>query len=153
MRYNWKKLNRQQVGTFSEYYVKMELTMYGFQVYTSEIDDRGIDFVARYNKERFLSIQVKSIRGNSYVFMQKDKVELSNDLYLALAILDEGKEPKLYLIPSIAWQSPNSLLVDRDYEGKKSNPEWGINISDKNEHLLNKYIFAQTVERLINELA
>ena len=57
MRYNWKKLNRQQVGTFSEYFVKMELTMYGFQVYTTEIDDRGIDFVTRHRKGPFLSIQ------------------------------------------------------------------------------------------------
>ena len=50
MRFDWKKLNRQQVGAFSEYFVKMELTMYGFQVYGSEVDDRGIDFVARYEK-------------------------------------------------------------------------------------------------------
>jgi len=62
MRYNWKKLNRQQVGAFSEYFVKMEMTMYGFQVYSTEVDDRGIDFIARYKKGPFLSLQVKSIR-------------------------------------------------------------------------------------------
>lgn len=151
MRYNWKKLNRQQVGTFGEYFVKMELTMYGFQVYTTEVDDRGIDFVARYNKKSFLSIQVKSIRGNGYVFMQKDKFKLSSDVYLALVILEEGKKPKLYLIPSIAWRTPNSLLADRNYEGKKSKPEWGLNISNKNMHLLGNYVFSKTVERLINE--
>lgn len=50
MRYNWKKLNRQQAGNFSEYFVKMEMTMYGFQVYSTEVDDRGIDFIARYKK-------------------------------------------------------------------------------------------------------
>ncbi|MES9831140.1 MAG: hypothetical protein ABW139_02765 [Candidatus Thiodiazotropha sp. DIVDIV] len=36
MRFDWKKLNRQQLGAFGEYFVKMELTMYGFQVYGAE---------------------------------------------------------------------------------------------------------------------
>ena len=40
-RYNWKPLNNQQVGSYVEYFVKMELTMYGFEVYTTEVDDRG----------------------------------------------------------------------------------------------------------------
>jgi len=31
MRYNWKNLNKQQVGALSEYFVIMEFTMYGFQ--------------------------------------------------------------------------------------------------------------------------
>jgi hypothetical protein len=56
MRYSWNALNRQQIGAFAEYFVKMELTMLGFQVYSTEVDDRGIDFVVRYEKGPFLSI-------------------------------------------------------------------------------------------------
>lgn len=40
-RYQWSKLNGLQVGRYAEYFVKMEFTMHGFQVYTSEVDDRG----------------------------------------------------------------------------------------------------------------
>ncbi len=72
-RYNWSRLNRQQVGAYTEYFVKMELTMYGFQVYSTEVDDRGIDFVARYEEGPFIEVQVKSLRSAGYVFMQKDK--------------------------------------------------------------------------------
>lgn len=156
MRFNWKKLNRQQVGAYSEYYVKMELTMYEFQVYTPEVDDRGIDFIARYNKMPFLTIQVKSVRlksnnDSSYVFMEKDKFQLSEDLYLALVILEEEKEPELYLICSTEWENPNNLLVDRNYEGKKSKPEWGVNISNKNKSILEQYDFAVMVENIKNE--
>ncbi|TOM11190.1 hypothetical protein CGH84_22425, partial [Vibrio parahaemolyticus] len=79
-----------QVGTFSEYFVKMELTMFGFEVYTTEIDDRGIDFVARLPGENFLTIQVKSIRDANYVFVRKDKFQLSETNLLALAVLKEG---------------------------------------------------------------
>ncbi len=150
MRYNWKNLNRQQVGTFSEYFVKMEMTMHGFQVYSTEVDDRGIDFVARYENGPFLSIQVKSIREKGYVFMQKEKFDLSPELFLALAILNEGVEPRLFLIPSEAWGKPNELLVDRNYEGKKSKPEWGLNLSSKNMNLLEKYSFVNIAVRLKN---
>jgi hypothetical protein len=150
MRYNWKNLNRQQVGAFSEYFVKMEMTMYGFQVYIAEVDDRGIDFVVRYENSPFLSIQVKSIREKGYVFMQKEKFDLSPNLYLALAILHEGIEPRVFLIPSEAWKMPNELLVDRNYEGKKSKPEWGLNLSNKNMKMLEKYSFSNMIDRLKN---
>ena len=122
--------------------------MYGFQVYGSEVDDRGVDFVARYEKGPYLSIQVKSLREKGYVFMQKEKFEISPDWYLALAILNQGKEPQLYLIPAEDWKAPSSLLVDREYEGKKSKPEWGLNLSIKNLPLLEEYAFQKMVAKL-----
>ena len=122
--------------------------MYGFQVYGSEVDDRGIDFVARYEKGPYFSMQVESIREKGYVFLQKEKFQISSGWYLALAILNQGKEPELYLVPSEAWVSPNSLLVDREYEGKKSNPEWGLNLSAKNMPLLEEYVFHKMVAKI-----
>src|SRR3990170_2253645 len=43
----WSELNSLQIGKYAEYFVKMEFTQYGFDVYSSEVDDRGIDFVVR----------------------------------------------------------------------------------------------------------
>lgn len=145
MRYNWKTLNKLQVGAFGEYFVKMELTMYGFQVYGTEVDDRGVDFVARYERGFFCSIQVKTVREGGYVFMRKDKFELNDDMFLALLILEEGVGPKLFIIPSKEWGKPSKLLADREYEGKKSEPEWGLNISKKNMALLAEYEFSKMV--------
>jgi hypothetical protein len=34
--YQWNRLNKQQVGTYVEYFVKMELTMADLQMYTIE---------------------------------------------------------------------------------------------------------------------
>ena len=48
--YDWGKLNSMQLGRYAEYFVKMEFTRHGFDVYTAEVDDKGIDFVVR--KER-----------------------------------------------------------------------------------------------------
>jgi hypothetical protein len=36
MRYDWARLNPLQVGRYAEYFTKMEFTLYGFEVYTSE---------------------------------------------------------------------------------------------------------------------
>jgi len=150
-RYNWSRLNNQQVGTYTEYFVKMELTMYGLQVYTTEVDDRGIDFVARYEDESFIEIQVKSLRSPcSYVFIHKDKFMLNKNLYLAFGLLLEGKPPELYLIPSVVWEKPSKPFVSRDYEKpeQKSKPEWGLNISKKNMPLLEPYRLDKTIESL-----
>jgi len=152
-RYVWSSLNKQQVGAYAEYFVKMELTMFGFQVYGTEVDDRGIDFIARYEDGPFIEIQVKSLRSLGYVFMQKDKFELRQGLYLALALLFESRVPDLYLVPSSAWERPDALFASRDYEGLKSKPEWGVNVSNKNMSALEPYRFERTVHEICGEAA
>ena len=67
-KYDWSRLTHLQVGRFAEYYVKMEFTLYGFDVYQAEVDDKGIDFVVRKGHDRCFDIQVKSVRGFNYVF-------------------------------------------------------------------------------------
>lgn len=154
-RYIWSRLNNQQVGAYTEYFVKMELTMFGFQVYGTEVDDRGIDFVARHESGPFIEVQVKSLRPRSsgYVFMQKEKFMLREGLFLALGLLFEGQPPELYLVPSSTWQEPAGIFVSRDYEGRKSKPEWGLNISKKNMSALEPYRFERSVSKLIEETA
>jgi hypothetical protein len=131
----------------------MELTMWGFQVYGTEIDDRGIDFVARFEQEPFIEVQVKSLRSTGYVFMQKEKFVLSEYLYLALGLLFDGQPPDLYLIPSVVWNQGNAIFVSREYEGLKSKPEWGLNLSKKNMPLLEEYRFDKVVETMVSETA
>ena len=149
-RHQWDKLNNQQTGAYAEYFVKMEFTMFGFQVYSSEVDDRGIDFVCRHESGPFIEVQVKSIRGLNYVFMRKCHFQLRKTLYLSLVIFPQDKEPSFYLIPSLVWEKPNALFVSRDYVGKKSKPEWGLNISQKNLQELRKYEFDKSIEGLMN---
>jgi len=126
----------------------MEFTSYGFEVFTSEVDDRGIDFIVKDAHGKFSEIQVKALRGNGYVFAQKSKFNLNNtNLFMALLVFREGKMPDIFLIPSSAWRSPNRVFVDRDYNkpNQKSDPEYGINISNKNYEILNQYEFEQSV--------
>lgn len=45
--YDWGKLNHLQLGRYAEYFVKMEFTRHGFDVYSAEVDGKGIDLVVR----------------------------------------------------------------------------------------------------------
>ena len=148
-KFAWSKLNNQQVGAYTEYFVKMELTLHGFQVYTTEVDDRGIDFVARHESGPFLQIQVKSLRSYNYVFMPKSKFQPHEHTFLALGLLIEDLPPDLYLIPSMTWATPNAVFRENNYEGLKSSPEWGINISKKNLPSLAPFAFHKVIDTLV----
>lgn len=144
-----KELTRQKLGTFCEYYAKMSLASYGLSIYTTEVDDHGIDFVAETQKG-FLKFQVKSIRsGTNYVFMHKDTFDITDSsLYLILILLKDGEHPIEYIIPSSAWNNIDSkLFVYHAYEDKKSPPEYGINISQKNMPELETYKIENMIDK------
>ena len=74
---NWSQLNHLQLGRYAEYYAKMEFALYGFDIYTSEVDDYGVDFMAKYN-EVFYEIQVKAVRLDNYMYIRKNKIMLDD---------------------------------------------------------------------------
>ncbi len=128
--------------------------MYGFDVYGTEVDDRGIDFVIRKDIDRYYDVQVKSQRlgegrATPYIFMRKSHFDPRETLLLAVVLFENGKVPDLYLIPSIVWLEPNGLFVSRAYgEGRKSPPEWGMSITKRNLKSLEAYRFEVRVGQL-----
>lgn len=139
---NWSELSHLQLGRYAEYYAKMEFASYGYDVYTSEVDDHGVDFVARNPDDgQYYGIQVKAVRNLDYVYIRKDKMALSPTRLVYLLLFPNGTLPDCYVIPSQTWKDPNALFVDRNYDkpGQKSAPEWGINLSKKNLPLLEPY--------------
>jgi hypothetical protein len=149
---DWAKLSSLQLGRYAEYFAKMEFASYGMEVYTTEVDDHGIDFIVKDKNGRFCEVQVKSLRGKGYVFMQKSKFDLTNkNLYLALLIFEVGKVPDVFLIPAQAWEIPNEMFVDRKYDkpGQKSAPEYGINISQRNYSILEVFKFEYSIKHFL----
>ena len=47
------------------------------------------------------------------------------------------------LIPTTVWEEPNALFVDRHYSGLKSEPEYGMNRSEKILGLLQPFSFSE----------
>lgn len=139
---NWSELSHLQLGRYAEYYAKLEFSSYGYDVYTSEVDDHGVDFVAKNPVDgNYYEIQVKSIRNWGYVFIPKDKMEIRSTRLVFLLLFADGNLPDCYVVPSTAWTVPNALLVERNYgkPGQTSKPEWGLNLSKKNMPLLEPF--------------
>lgn len=142
---NWSKLNHLQLGRYAEYYAKMEFASYGFEVYSSEVDDHGVDFIAKMpGEKKYFEVQVKSVRNYGYTYIAKSKMpELSEDRLVCFLHFVDGYSPDFFVIPATAWKSKKAIFVERNYDkpGQKSKPEWGINISKKNYGLLDDYKF------------
>ena len=138
----WSILSPMQLGRYAEYYAKMEFASYAYDVYTSEVDDHGVDFVARSPVDgTYYEIQVKSVRKTGYVFIPKDKMPLDPHRLVCFLHFQDGELPGVYVIPATAWQMHNRALADHDYggPGQTSKPEWGINFSQRNLPLLEPY--------------
>jgi hypothetical protein len=139
---NWNKLSAMQLGKYAEYIAKMEFASYGMDVYTSEVDDHGIDFIVKDKNGRFCEIQVKSVNHSSYVFMQKTKFNITNEnVYVVLLLFNDGRLPDVFVLPASLWRNPDSMFVDRNYdkEGQTSKPEYGISLAKKNISTLEKF--------------
>jgi len=145
-KYDWDRLNRQQLGKYAEYFTKMEFILYGLEVYTTEVDDRGIDYVIKKDG-RYYDIQVKSIRFpvTNYIYMKKKGFQLRENLFLVLVLFRQWQEPELFLIPSKAWEEPNDAFKDHNHYRE---PEWGLNISNRTLKTLEEYRF----DKMINTL-
>lgn len=57
----------------------------------------------------------------------------------------DDQEPNAYLINAQEWNTPNDLIKYRTYQGLKSKPEYGLNISKKNMPLLKDYAFEKVL--------
>ena len=139
----WSELSPMQIGRYAEYYAKMEFTSYGYDVYTSEVDDHGVDFVARDVKtDIFYEIQVKSLRKGNYAFIPEKLMDCNDSKRLVCFLkFVDGRLPDVYVIPATAWQNLNEALIYRKYDkpGQSNKAEWGISCANKNLPLLEKY--------------
>jgi len=127
----------------------IEFILYGFDVYSPELDDKGIDFIVRKDDSSYFDIQVKAVRDFNYIYFQKSKFQIRENLYAFILIYGKELKPSMYLIPSNIWNKPNKLFVSRDYKGKKSVPEFGINLSEMNLPKLDEFIFEKTIENFL----
>jgi len=149
--FTFDHLNHLQVGKIGEYWAKIWMTLAGFDIYTTDVDDKGIDFIIRTDNDKHIDVQVKAIREKSgYVFVTKEKWrnELRDNLYLTLVLLRNNEMPSVYFIPSTVWKTPTALFTDKNYdkEEQKSKPEWGINVSKKNMDELSKYEISKYIK-------
>jgi hypothetical protein len=141
------------LGAAGELLFASRLALFGYQVYRPLADDRGVDLVVDVGRGRHAMVQVKSVHAGSYIFMKKSTFALEPWVTVGLVVFDQNHEvpPSMYLIPATAWAKPLSPLVERDYEGKKSLPEYGLGVNKNWMHELAGWSATQVhVEAVLN---
>jgi hypothetical protein len=149
--FQYDNLHHLSISRIAEYWTKLLLTLHGFDVYTTEVDNKGIDFIVRHNNGKYYDIQVKSIRypNTSYAFIVKEGAwtegNLRDNLLVSFVVFKNNQAPELHLFPSTVWLNDSPIFKDRKNYSK---PEWGINYSQKNAELFTQYLISNQITSL-----
>jgi hypothetical protein len=147
MRYEWSTLNRLQKGSLGEYFSKMEFSMYGLLVFSAEVDDRGIDFVARNNKGFHFDVQVKTITDKNYTYISESK--FFSELVVCLVVLIEHQPPELFLFRGTDWAESNDGLLTKNHYPNAKEPEYSMTITKKRMPILERFRFDNRISLLL----
>ena len=146
----WSDLSKPQVTSVGVQLIRQRFASAGFSVATASERTPTRLVVQRYGGF-VLAVRVATCRppGGNYVFFTKKTLALADDAFVALVLLQDRCAPDLFLIPTVAWRDPTPLLVDREYEGMQSEPEWGISVTGKSRPLLEPFMFGRQIRRLV----
>jgi hypothetical protein len=146
-RTSYSHLNTIQKGHFGEAVAKMAFTLEGYEVYTTEFDDRGIDFVIRSPEGNFYSVQVKTTGQSANPCIYARKFEASDRFLFFHVRLKEGEPPVLYTALGHEWGGALECLSHNE-GGGHSGAYYEIRFADKYAGELETLRFENYVERL-----
>jgi len=109
----------------------------------------GVDFILKTNTGNYHELYLQPINLETERSVKISKSVLGEpkyNLYVALVLFMNDREPIFYLIPSIVWRSPNNLFTNSaDYSRNK--PSWGINIEKTTIPELAEYEFWEKMNK------
>lgn len=127
----WSELSRSERIALGKALVTARLEDLGCTVRApSSLIDGKLD--VRTPTGRPTEVFVSTQRVGGYVFWTKRRLQPASDRLVAIALLGDGEDPVLYLIPSTEWLHASPPFTDRDNVGKKSEPEYGVSLARAN---------------------
>ena len=161
-RYQWSALNHMQIGRYAEHLATMRFIEAGLEVYTSEVDDRGVDQLVRYAPGRCLEVQVKAVRNRNLTFVKKKHLGMTEKdvntrlrcgYCMAFFLFEDGREPDFFLIPGYAWLEPNALLADNPVGDRTYGPYFQLSPTKKAQPILDGYRFSRALlTEILNQI-
>ena len=124
----------------------------GTHGWNTELVDARTNTLAARRGQRRLEVHVRTVRGLNYTFLPKRRFGPADDRLVAYVRLTGSDAARLYLIPSRAWETPDGLLVSRDFaaRGLSSEPEYGIQISQKRLDELERFAWHKMAPALLS---
>lgn len=102
----------------------------------------------RGGQELEVHVRLVRARRGGAPFWRKDVFEPSARLYACAVLLEDRRPPKLLLVPSEAWLTPDAVLRDLPNPRGKSPPEWRLNTSPVHDRALEAFGFDRTARAL-----
>lgn len=130
--------SRSEVAATARRIVTDKLTAAGYRVLPDESRNSGRLRVCRRGPE--FELFVSGAAGWGYPMWTERRLSPSALRYVALVRFPtDASQPELYLIPTVDWEQPEPPLVNPQYQGLKSEPEYGIRLSAGNWEALQRY--------------
>jgi hypothetical protein len=145
--HQYSHLNDQKKGAVGEALARATFILVGFEVYKTEYDDRGIDFVTRKPGSRFYSVQVKASGPTVNPFIYASKFQLTDEFLFVAVRLVDGKEPAIYVARGSVWKSPAGC-INYNPKGGAAGPYYEFRFNQANTAYLTSFLFAPYVKTL-----
>jgi len=147
--YTYKHLNTgQKTGAFGEAYSKMAFILEGFEVYRTECDDRGIDFVVRNQSGKFFLVQVKTTRETADPYIKENNF-IQNDEFIFCAVrIEEGKRPLVYIAKGSDWQNNDFECLNHNPEGGDAGPYYEMRLAARYQQQLERFRFSNYIDSI-----
>lgn len=144
----YSHLTKVQKGTFGEALAKMAFTLEGFEVYTPEWDDHGVDFVIRRPGGTLYNVQVKTTDPATNPFIYESRFQLSDDFLLVAVRVVDGQAPDLYVARGSEWKTPGRCL-NHNSKGGTAGPYFELRLSPRYTNELARFRFDVYVKALL----
>ncbi|TRX51278.1 hypothetical protein FNH22_24390 [Fulvivirga sp. M361] len=134
-------------------FVEQELTKASLEVFSSERESRGVDFIAKTPSRKYHELFLQPINldfTRSVKIPKGDLGEPKDNLWIALVFVMKEIEPVLHLIPSKVLENPdNYIFFNHEQDERFSHlSNWEIKVFQKSIGELSKYSLTNMASRL-----
>ena len=129
-------------------FLKSELKSHSIELNPKNDGREGVDFLIGNNQIYLQPLDLDAVK-QSIKIAKQDLGELSDNLFIALALIIEKQPRVVYLIPSIQLEdSSNNFFVNNEVSLMPSLSNWEIKISSKVIEELEKYALNNMINKL-----
>jgi hypothetical protein len=147
----WSDLDRIELRGLALELAREALEKAGYAV-TGPFDQRSNILAADTDADTF-EVHVRTSRNFNYTFLTKANFQPADARSALVVVLVDEEDPRLYLIPSRAWETADDVLVDREYDDLASDPEWGLNLSRRALSTLERFALGPPSGRAAEEVS
>ena len=119
------------------------LDKHGCTTQWTEEKQMDVDILATLPNDNIIKIVVRTVSADSqYTWINQKKFDIKDEsLYIAALYIRNNIDKEIYLLPATEWQKAGTPFSTKNYDkpGLISEPEFGINFSQKTLEKLNAF--------------